>query len=46
MWVALVVVEVLVNWELSWVAVGWREWVSWVVEGVLFRSGLSAWVVE
>jgi len=27
------------------VAVGWQEWVSWMVEGVLFNSVLSVGVV-
>ena len=42
MWVALVVVDVLFNWELSLVAVGWQEWVSLMVQGVLVESG-STW---
>ena len=46
MWVALVVNDVLFNWQLRLVAVGWQEWVSWVVEGVLLISGLGMVVVR
>ena len=45
MWVVLVVNDVLCNWELRYVAVGWQEWVSWMVRGVLLNSGLSLVVV-
>ena len=45
MWVTSVVVVVLVNCGLGWVAVGWQYWVSWLVEGVPFKLELSVCVV-
>ena len=46
MWVALVVENVLFNVELRLVAVGWQEWVSLMVQGVLAEAGLSVVVLE
>ena len=45
MWVALVANDMLLNWELRLIAVGWQKWVSWMVKGVLFDSGLIVIVV-
>jgi hypothetical protein len=45
-WVASVVVVVLVSCELEWVAVGWDEWVSWMVQGVLVALDLGVSVVD
>jgi hypothetical protein len=42
----LVINDVLFNWELRLVAVGWQEWVSLMVKGALFNSELSVVVVE
>ena len=40
------VVDVLFNVELKLVAVGWQEWVSLMMQGVLVEAGLSVVVVE
>ena len=37
--------DVLFDWELRLIAVGWQKWVSWIVEGVLFETGLSVGVI-
>ena len=45
MWVSGLVSDVLFKLELRLVAVGWQEWVSLMVKGVLFSLGLSNGVV-
>ena len=42
-WVSLVMVDVLFEWEFVMVAVGWRGWVSWFVGVGLFEVEL--WLV-
>jgi hypothetical protein len=43
--VVLVVNDVLFSGELGLVAAGWQGWLSLMVKGVLFYSGLSVVVV-
>jgi len=45
LWVSWLVDDVLFHERLRLLAVGWQEWVSLMVKGVLFRSGLSGVVV-
>ena len=42
----MVMVDVLFEWELVMVAVGWQGWVSWLVGVGLFKVELGLVVIE